>query len=162
MKPNKRGHGKAASLSENERREIKMEEKKSAFDLSELDTTKISNEGFDVELYHPATNVGLGIVIRVLGRDSDEFRKVSNAQIKRRTERFNRGGFRQPAITPEELEQNTIEILAACTVGWSGVVVDGKEIPFSKDNAKMLYTRFPWIREQIDAAIGDRANFMRI
>jgi len=49
---------------------------------------------------------------------------------------------RQPAITPEELEQNTIEILAACTVGWSGVVVDGKEIPFNKDNAKMLYTRF--------------------
>jgi len=40
MKPNKRGHGKAASLSENERREIKMEEKKSAFDLSELDTNK--------------------------------------------------------------------------------------------------------------------------
>lgn len=130
-------------------------------DLSELDTAKAANAGFDVDLYHPATNADLGIKIRVLGKDSDEFRRVSNSQNKRRMDRMQRGGFRNPTPSPEELEQNGIELLAACTLGWAGVVLDKKPLPFTKDNAKMLYNRFPWIKEQVDAAIGDRANFIQ-
>ncbi len=128
-------------------------------DLAELDTTKAANAGFDVSLYHPATNADLGITIRVLGKDSDEFRRISNAQNKRRLDRMQRGGFRVSMPSPEEMEQNAIELLASCTVGWTGVVLEKKPLPFSKENAKMLYTRVPWIREQVDAAIGDRANF---
>lgn len=142
-------------------KQSEIEETAKTFDLSELDTAKASNDGFDVSLYHPGTNADLGIKIRVLGKDSDEFRKVSNAQNKRRMDRMSRGGFRNPTPSPEELEQNGIELLAACTVGWSGVVLDGKSLAFSKDNAKALYSRFPWIKEQVDAAIGDRANFIK-
>lgn len=132
------------------------------FDLASLDTVKGSNEGFDVQIYNPATNEDLGIVITVLGKDSDEFQKVGRAQQKKRMARLNKGGFRTGAIlNPEEIEQDGIELLAACTKGWIGVVLEGKEIECNADNAVMLYKRFPWIKEQIDVAVGDRANFIK-
>lgn len=136
--------------------------KKSTVDLSTIDTVKGSNEGFDVQIYHPGTNEDLGITIRVLGKDSDEFQKVSRSQSKRRLAKMNKGGFRNAiTATPEEIEQDGIDLLASCTKDWTGVIIDTKDIPFSKDNAVMIYERFPWIKEQVDIAIGDRANFIK-
>lgn len=130
-------------------------------DLGSIDTVKGSNEGFDVQIYHPGTNEDLGIIIKILGKDSDEFIKVSRAQSKKRMAKMAKNGFRQTLRVPiEEVEQDAIDLLASCTKGWIGVVIDGKEIECNVDNAKMLYTRFPWIREQVDVAIGDRANFI--
>ena len=134
---------------------------KKQVDLSSIDTVKGANEGFDVQLYHPGTNEDLGVTIQVLGKDSDEFQKISRAQSKKRMERMSKGGFRNPVVSPEEVEQDNLNLLAAVSRGWNNVIVDGKPLPFSKENALMLYERFPWIREQIDAAIGDRANFIK-
>jgi hypothetical protein len=131
-------------------------------DLANIDTVKGSNEGFDVQIYHPGTNEDLGITITVLGKDSDEFQSVTRAQSKKRMARLNKGGFRAATIiTPEEIEQDAISLLAACTKKWSGVVVEGNAIECTTANATMLYERFPWIREQVDVAIGDRANFIK-
>jgi hypothetical protein len=41
------------------------------------------------------------------------------------------------------------------------ITMDKKELEFSVDNAIALYERFPWIKEQVDIAIGDRANFIK-
>lgn len=146
-------------------------------DLASLDTIKGSNDGFDVRLYDPGTNEDIDIVISVLGQDSDEFQKVNRAQSKRRMAKVQKGGFRNTNISVEEVDHNRIELLAACTTGWKTLAVkdekgdrievkptillDGKELEFSIDNAESLYTRFPWIREQVDVAIGDRANFIK-
>ncbi len=132
-------------------------------DLAAIDTVKGANEGFDVQIFHPGTNVDLGIVINVLGKDSDEFQRVSRAQSKKRMAKLTKGGFRPQNMTPppEELEADGIALLAACTKAWSGVVVEGKALDCTTDNAAMVYERFPWIKEQVDAAIGDRANFIK-
>jgi hypothetical protein len=135
--------------------------KAKAVDLSSIDTVKGSNDGFDVQIYHPGTNEDLGITIKVLGKDSDKFIKVSRGQNKKRMAKMTKGGFRATAIPVEEIEQDSLMLLAACTVGWVGVVVDGKALDFNEDNAVMVYERFPWIREQVDAAMGDRANFIK-
>jgi len=133
-----------------------------SIDLTTIDTVKGSNEGFDVKIFHPGTLVDLDIVISVLGKDSDEFQKISRAQSKRRLTKVSKGGFRtNTPVSVEEIEQDGIELLAACTTGWKGIVIEGKEIPFSKENAVDLYARFPWIKEQVDTAIGDRANFIK-
>jgi len=135
---------------------------KKGIDLATLDTVKGANEGFDVQIYNPATNEDLDIVIHVLGKDSDEFQRISRAQGRKRMAKMAKGGFRSVSATSaEEIEQDAIALLAACTTGWSGVVIGGKAIDYNQDNAVMLYTRFPWIREQVDAAIGDRANFIK-
>jgi hypothetical protein len=140
--------------------------KKKAVDLSSIDTVKGANEGFDVQIYHPGTNEDLGIVINVLGKDSDEFQKVSRAQQKKRMAKLTKGGFRNPAVPVEEIEQDATVLLAACTKSWSQdgkptITMDKKELEFSVDNAIALYERFPWIKEQVDVAIGDRANFIK-
>lgn len=135
--------------------------KKKSVDLSSIDTVKGSNEGFDVRIYHPGTNEDLDIVINILGKDSDEFQKVSRAQNKKRMAKMTKGGFRNTAVPVEEIEQDSIQLLAACTKSWSGIVVDGKPVEFSQDNAVMIYERFPWIKEQVDVAMGDRANFIK-
>lgn len=152
--------------------------KSKVVDLSSIDTVKGSNDGFDVRIYHPGTNEDLDIVIFVLGKDSDEFQKVTRSQSKRRMAKIQKGGFRSPNIPVEEVEQNGIELLAACTTGWKTlaakcgkgetpepekktILLDGSELEFSVDAAVSLYERFPWIKEQVDIAIGDRANFIK-
>ena len=134
------------------------------FDLAEMDTVEGSNKGFDVELFHPKTKEDLGIIIHILGRDSDKFLEVSRAQQKRRLNKMSKfGGARSPGrvVTPEEVEKDSIELLAECTTGWSDtLMVDGAKLPFSVENAKAVYRRFPWIREQVDEAMDDRANFI--
>ena len=135
---------------------------KKMVDLAAIDTVKGSNEGFDVRIYHPGTNEDLDITISVLGKDSDLFQKVSRNQNKKRMAKMQKGGFRNTTSIPiEQVESDGVDLLAACTTGWTGVVIDKKEIEFSKDNAVMVYERFPWIKEQIDTAIGDRANFIK-
>jgi len=146
----------------NQEEESKMTKAK-VIDLASLDTVKGSNEGFDVKIYRPDTLVDLGIIINVLGKDSDEFQKVSRAQSKKRLAKMTKGGFRVQNMTlpPDEIEADGIDLLVACTKSWSGIVIEGKETEFSHDNAIMVYTRFPWIKEQVDIAIGDRANFIK-
>ncbi len=135
---------------------------KAKIDLSSIDTVKGSNEGFDVQIYHPGTNEDLGITIHVLGKDSDEFIKVSRAQSKKRLAKMTKGGFRNTSTVPvEEIDQDAIALLAACTKSWKGVIVDGKAVECTPENVAMIYERFPWIKEQVDTAIGDRANFIQ-
>lgn len=132
-------------------------------DLSSLDTVAGANKGFDVKIYHPGTLADLGITITVLGKDSDEFLKVSRKQQKKRIDRLQKGGFRGiSGLSAEETEKDGIELLASCTMGWIGVVLEGEDLPFSHENAVEVYTRFPWIKEQVDTAIGDRSNFLEV
>lgn len=135
-------------------------------DLAALDTVKGSNAGFEVSIYNPATNEDLGLFITVLGRDSDEFQKVSRAQQKKRMEKMSKGGFRNANVPIESVEADGIQLLAAVTISWrhgdkQTVTLDGKELACTKDNAATLYERFPWIKEQVDTAVGDRANFIK-
>lgn len=141
-------------------------------DLEKLNTVKASNTGFELQLRDPATNDDLPIFIVLLGRDSEEFRRVSSEQNKRRVQRASRSGrFNMPTLGIEELERDTSEILASCTKSWREempgktdkvtLTVGGAELECNRDNAKRLYTDYPWMREQVDAAVADRANFLK-
>jgi hypothetical protein len=66
-------------------------------------------------------------------------------------------------ITPEELEAEALDILAALTVGWHLVDLKGDviDIEFKQEKARQLYASpaVSWLREQIDESTADRANF---
>ena len=139
-------------------------------DLSKLDTVKQASEGFELQLQDPGTNKNLGIFITVLGHDSEEYTKLQSKQNKRRTARmFSAGRFKPGAISDEEIKQDTIELLAECTKAWRD---EGEKLPESikvgvavmectRENAIKLYTEYPWVKEQVDAAVVDRANFIK-
>ncbi|KMO28172.1 hypothetical protein, partial [Methylobacterium aquaticum] len=57
--------------------------------------------------------------------------------------------------------RETVELLAHCTFGWSGIVCDRQPVEFSAEAAKHLYSRFPWMREQADAACANRNLYDR-
>lgn len=130
-----------------------------SFDLNSLDVVAGANEGADIALVHPVTLEKLSIKIKVAGKDSDLFKKIVNKQNRARLSKAKKS--RSLDIDPDELEADTISILSACTLSWEGMELDGKPLEFSTQNAQMVYTRFPWIREQIDVAVNDRANFMK-
>jgi hypothetical protein len=143
--------------------------KKEKSSLAELYTIDGANEGFDVNICKPGSNIKTGLIINVLGKDSDEFQKVSRAQNKKRMSKIGRGGFRGlgSMASPEEIDRDSIELLARCTKSWtfngknSIPGPDGNELDFNFDNVVLFYTASPDAREQVDTEMGDRANFIK-
>ena len=124
------------------------------FDLAKLDTAKVAEEGAELFVAHPTTGEDLGITITLIGTDSKTFRDISKsratASLKKKTRE----------IDLDQNESDAVELLAKCTKGWTGITENGKEVAFSYDNAVQLYTKYLWLREQIDRFMADRANFL--
>lgn len=129
------------------------------FDLANFEAD--SEVGESMTLYNPSTDSpvldaeGKEVAITLLGPDSKVFKSCQRAAQNRRLKK------RKVKITAEELDSESLEQIVSCTVGWSGIVVDGQALECNRENARALYTRFGWIREQADEFIGDRANFIK-
>lgn len=134
-----------------------------SFDLSQFDTVSGANEGANLELRGPdgkrlLTDNGKPWTITVCGADSDRYRKAQRRLTNRRLAQSQ--GKRNAKLSAEELEEDAIWMLAECTTGWFGLVLDGQPLDCTVDNAAMVYTRFPWIKEQVDTFIAERENFL--
>ena len=124
------------------------------FDLATLDTAKVAEEGAELRVAHPTTGEDLGITITLIGTDSKTFRDISKIRATMALKKKTR------EIDLDQNEQDSIELLARCTKCWSGITENGKDIPFNHENAVELYTKYLWLREQIDRFMADRSNFL--
>ncbi|MFP1634085.1 hypothetical protein ACLB6G_20335 [Zhengella sp. ZM62] len=128
------------------------------FDLSAFDEgKKKQEEGIPVPIKHPATGEETGIVITVASYESERVKAVAR-EIANRALADQKKNSRK-VDTVEAIEDRTFAIALASIVGWSGLEKDGKELPFTRDNARMILEAYPFIAEQIDAAAQDRALF---
>lgn len=132
-------------------------------DLSTLDTAELANQGALLELRDPAGNPavnddGSPVTITLLGEDSDVVTQISNRNANQFLRGASAGG---QAVTAEMSRTNEINKFAKATVAWHGVGLDGEDLKCTEENAKALYRRFPWIRDQVRTFIGDRANFTK-
>jgi hypothetical protein len=119
---------------------------------------------FRLVLVHPVTRqpirngAGDPAYIDHYSADSEIARKHQRAIQRRRLAM--RGRMK---ITPEELEAEAVDILAALTVDWRLIDLKGNviDLPFSQENARELYANpaVGWLREQIDESTADRGNF---
>lgn len=125
------------------------------FDLNTMDTVALAENGGTLEVLHPVTGERLGISINLVGADSAKFKAARNAQIRKRI-------GKRGLTDPEVLDDDDARLLAACTLDWSGVEMNGQSVEFSEKAAFDLYKRFPWLREQAAAFVGDRANFLPV
>jgi hypothetical protein len=131
-------------------------------DLKTLDITEAANAGQVMEVLHPATNQpleddeGEPVLITLAGIDSEVFRKAQRAATNRRLAVKGR-----TKITADELEQDALEALVACTLDWSGIAIGGEVLECTKANVRKVYTEFRWLREQVDEFVGDRAGFLK-
>jgi len=124
-----------------------------AFDLNEIKIIK--KEGTEMPIRHPATDEiivdeqGNAAVLILAGSDSDVYKKAQNMVA-------NRCSRKMKMPKAEAIQADAIEILAKCTLGWKNLVINGVE-PAS---AEIMYTEYPWLKEQADTWIHDRANYL--
>lgn len=137
--------------------------KAAPLDLSSLDTAVACEKGFELELVHPVTKAPLGQFITVLGKDSkpfrDHIRRASNDRLRKQA-MAQRRGKDADVPTIEQIEGEAIDLLVVCTTGFRGIMYKGAELAFSDEAARKLYTEQPWIRGQVDEAVGDLELFM--
>lgn len=125
-------------------------------DLGDFESlTSAQEEGVAVQIQHPATGADLGITIVVAGPDSDRHkqaqREMTNVRLRKR----------KMKITAEEVETESRRLMARKIISWEGVVYKGEPVTLTVDNAIMVFQKFPFIYEQLDAEAGDRASFFK-
>ena len=134
-------------------------------DLAKFDTRKTASEGVAMVVRHPQTDEplvdeksGRPVTITLLGEDSDVYKQVSHRSSDERLKKRVKKG--RIEIRTAEIERDALEVLVACTKDWDGIVLDGQGLEFTPDNARKLYTRIPFVRDQAAEFINDRANFL--
>jgi len=134
--------------------------------LAELSPKAAAEAGVAVSIRHPKTNLPLDITITVCGTDSETFKNIQRKQLNRRMERAQRSRNNKVNVTAEESEAEGLDLLVACTKAWA--TGERPEIEFNADewlpctpeNVRRIYEELPWMKEQVDQEIGDRANFL--
>lgn len=122
-----------------------------AFELNTTDT----NETATIDLLHPVTGQPVGASITVYGQDSDVYRSEIRKYEDRVVEyaKRNRG-----KVMPSEMrDELALERLVACVESIDGLTENGEPLT----DAARLFTKYPWIREQVEAGVTERANFIK-
>jgi len=124
-----------------------------------LDLTPKSNT-VEVNLVHPNTgdpllnDDGSSMWVEVYAMHSPEYKKINHAKIN---ERLNR---KSKEVDYADIEEATIEILASVTKAWN--ITYKKECPKpTLKNAREVYEKVFWIREQIDHALNNSLDFTK-
>jgi len=116
--------------------------------ISKLYTTDLHDAGSEIEVLDDQGEK-TGLFITVVGVDSTVFRAQAKKQQRAYIESLrSKKDFDDEAFATDSL--------VAATIGWRGT--DEK---FTKKLCKELYTQAPYIKDQIDLFIADRANFTR-
>lgn len=124
-------------------------------DLATLDPAGASEGAATCTLRHPVTQEELSVTITVMGMESHTALSHQRAQIKKR---MGRGGGK--SYTMEQMESDSIELAARLTTGWTGVEWQGNDLPFTTENARMLYRERPWVRRQVETFVNDLGNYL--
>jgi len=137
-------------------------------DLSALSTKQLSEEGVEMDVCDPRTGdpvvdseSGEKITITLSGVDGKRYREQQRKMQSRRLKNVGRGPKAKVDFDVDSFEAESLDLLASCTLGWKHITWKGQALPFSTENARMLYTELSWLREQVDAFVGDRQNFFQ-
>ena len=121
------------------------------------------SDTIEVEIKHPITGEALKndddtpMTITLHATHSKEYKSVMHEQTNRRLKAASATG--KVDITSEELEENTLEVLAKATKSWN-LTFGGEKPELTVDAAKKLYTEVFWIRDQLDEGISNSMGFM--
>jgi hypothetical protein len=118
-----------------------------------------------ITLYHPATGKDLAnadgtpMTITLHGPYSTRYKTIMREQQQRRLTDAPRGA-RAPTMDADEIETMSRELVVRCVETWSLTLEGDKKLAFSPDAVNEVFTEFPWVRDQVNAAIGNVADFL--
>lgn len=119
--------------------------------------TNIVAEARRLDIVHPATQEPVGLVLILL---PDSHPQVKAAARKAINDRINHRG----KVGAEQIEASRISMLCASLGGWewqAELTFHGEKPEFSPQTLQQLLKELPWVGEQADAALSDRAEFFR-
>lgn len=122
-------------------------------DIADLYTTEAHNAGSEMRV-KGKDGKETDFYIMLAGVDSDVWRD----DIKQRNRKAVAAAMAGEAV--EEVN-DAPERLAAATIGWRGLVADKVKVKFTKKRAADMYRNAPYIQDQVNIFIGDRANFTK-
>lgn len=128
-------------------------------DLSKLDLQTAADEGAVMELRHPSTHEilvddGEPVTITLLGQDSRKWKQMVRQNLDKRLKK------NRQVLKSAQIEEENIDILAACTLAWTGIEYDGEVLECNRANAKKVYSNVSWILEQAMDFTGERSNYL--
>lgn len=132
------------------------------FDLNQHNYTEIAEAGYEFELKLPGTGEPTGVLITVRGDQSKTvkaFARKKYAEFKLREQQAKRRGKEVEDMTLEEAEELSIESAVVRVIGWKNLTENGKDVPFTKENAERIFKDFSWVKEQIMEESGQLLNF---
>lgn len=111
----------------------------------------------DVRIKSPVTGAPTAMVVTLAGPEHPDRKRITMAKQRRMRAGLAKTGRLQVG-DPEEDAAEEIDLLVACTLGWSGVAV-----PFSPAAARALYSdpKRRWLLDQLQAALSERELFTR-
>ena len=130
-------------------------------DLMNIGTTK---ETTDVVLYNPVNSEILinddnsEMTITVHGPYSSKYKAISHNQQNRRLMKAQRTGGKLN-LTAEEIEASALDLLVKCVDGWN-ITLGGETPDCTEAQVREVFEALPWVREQVDAALGDAQAFL--
>lgn len=129
-----------------------------AFDLASFEDVPST----DYVLKNPATGAPTAVVFSLAGPEHPTRKRAAMARARRMRAALMKTGKVQLG-DPEEDEADETDQLVSFTLGWKGVVIGGKEVPFSAAAARDLYgdPKRRWVRDQVKAALEERDAFIR-
>lgn len=98
------------------------------------------------------------MTVTLHGPYSDHYKQVLREQQQRRTTEM--VGKGSSTMSPEELDEFSRDLLFRCIKSWT-VTLEGDEIvPLEREAVDAVFAEFPWLRDDIDMALGNRGNFL--
>lgn len=131
--------------------------KETLLSIDDLDLTTASDTPFDLEILN-IKGVKTGIIIQVLGSESEKVQEWTNRQANRiRTQATQKSVTGKDKVrTAEEDDEYIIESAAVRVVGWKGLKDE-----YTKDNATRLMSRNVHVRMQVLTASNDLGNYSK-
>jgi hypothetical protein len=132
------------------------------FDLAKHNYTEIAEVGYKFELKLPGTGEGTGVFITVRGDQSKTvkaFARKKYSEFKLREQQAKRRGKDVEDMTLEEAEELGIESAVIRVISWENITEDGKEVPFTKENAERIFKEYSWIKDAVMEEAAQLLNF---
>jgi len=138
-------------------------------DLTTLDSKAKSEKGARLNFINPADGSEMTTFMDVLGRDSATWTNMEREDLLKNV---NKKTSKKKATEDDaiEIEQKITEKLAKMVTKFGEIDDKGKEVDYilfqgdklkwSFENAVLVLETLPWMREQVNVFIGDRANFL--
>lgn len=124
-----------------------------------------SSDTVEVAVVHPATleplanEDGSPMTITMYAPHSKNYKAAVHEQTNKRLKKAqSKNGF---DFTAEDLDEATLDLLAKTTKEWS-ITFGGEQPKLTLSKAKEVYSEVFWIKDQIEGAVSNSLDFMKV